>query len=57
MNWRRFFRRGEEDAEQRAELDHYLDVTAQEFVDRGMDPDAARAAAHRKLGNAIQIRE
>ncbi|HLK17292.1 MAG TPA: ABC transporter permease [Bryobacteraceae bacterium] len=57
MNWHRFFRRGKEDAEQRAELDHYLDVTAQEFVDRGMDPDAARAAAHRKLGNTIQIRE
>jgi predicted permease len=57
MNWRRFFRRGETDREQREELDFYVDVTAEEYIERGMEPDEARAAARRKLGNAIQIRE
>ena len=57
MNWRRFFHRGEADAEQRDELDFYLDVTTQEYMERGMDPAAARAAARRKLGNTIHIRE
>lgn len=57
MSWRRFFRRKAEDVEQREELEHYLDVTAQEYVDRGMTPDAARTAARRKLGNPIEIRE
>jgi predicted permease len=57
MNWRRFFHRGEADAEQRDELDFYLDVTTQEYMERGMDPAAARAAARRKLGSTIHIRE
>jgi hypothetical protein len=30
MNWRRFFRREEADAEQRREIESYLDLTAQE---------------------------
>jgi predicted permease len=57
MNWRRFFRREEADAEQREELDSYLDLTAQEYIERGMEPSAARAAAQRKLGNATSIVE
>ena len=57
MNWRRFFRRGESDAEQRDELDFYLDVTTAEYIERGMEPDAARVAAQRKLGNTTLIRE
>jgi predicted permease len=57
MNWRRFFRREEADAEQREELDFYLDVTTEEYIERGMEPSAARAAAQRKLGNTMQIRE
>ena len=57
MNWRRFFRREEADAEQREELESYLDLTAQEYVERGMEPSAARAAAQRKLGNATLIVE
>jgi predicted permease len=57
MNWRRFFRREETDAEQREELDFYLDVTTQEYIERGMEPTAARAAARRKLGNTMRVRE
>ena len=57
MNWRRFFRRDDADAEQREELDFYVDVTAQEYIERGMEPAEARAAARRKLGNTTQIRE
>ncbi len=57
MNWRRFFRREGADAEQREELDFYLDVTTEEYIERGMEPTAARAAARRKLGNTMQVRE
>ncbi len=57
MNWRRFFRRYEADAEQRKELDFYVDCTAEEYIERGMDPAAAEAAARRKLGNTTLIRE
>ena len=57
MNWRRFFRRDDADAEQREELDFYVDTTAQEYVERGMEPAEARAAARRKLGNTTQVRE
>ncbi len=57
MNWRRFFHREAADAEQRAELELYLDLTTQELIDRGMAPAAARAAARRKLGNPTQILE
>ena len=57
MNWRRFFRRADADADLRQELESYVEITADEFVARGMDPDAARAAARRKLGNRTRVRE
>ncbi len=57
MNWRRFLRRGAADAEQRDELELYVDLTAKEYVARGMDATEATAAARRKLGNATVIRE
>jgi hypothetical protein len=57
MNWRRFFRRAEADADLRQELESYLEITTDEYVARGMDPDAARAAACRKLGNSTLVRE
>jgi predicted permease len=57
MNWRRFFRRDQADSEQRDELDFYLDITTEEYVERGMEPAAARAAARKKLGNTTRIRE
>ncbi|MGA8027002.1 MAG: ABC transporter permease, partial [Bryobacteraceae bacterium] len=57
MNWRRFFRRRAADAEQREELEFYVDLTAEEYVARGMDPSDAKAAARKKLGNTTLIRE
>jgi putative ABC transport system permease protein len=57
MKCRRFFRRDEADTEQREELELYLDLTAKEFIERGMEPSAARTAARRKLGNATLILE
>jgi predicted permease len=57
MNWKRFLRREAADAEQQEELEFYLDVTAEEYIGRGMNPEAARAAARRKLGNMTLIRE
>jgi len=55
--WRRFFQRHEADAEQREELDFYVQTTAHEYIERGMQPAEARAAAQRKLGNTTYIRE
>ena len=49
MNWRRFLRREAADAEQREELEFYVDLTAKEYAARGMDPAEAKAAARRKL--------
>src|SRR5215472_2605547 len=57
MNWRRFFRRNDADADQRRELESYLEHAADEFIGRGMDPKAARVAALRKLGNATHVCE
>jgi predicted permease len=57
MNWKRFLRREAADAEQQEELEFYVDVTAEEYVERGMNPEAARVAARRKLGNMTLIRE
>jgi putative ABC transport system permease protein len=57
MNWKRFLRREAADAEQQEELEFYVDVTAEEYVERGMNPRVARAAARRKLGNMTLIRE
>jgi hypothetical protein len=57
MNWRRFLRREAADADQQGELEFYVDVTAEEYIERGMNPEAARAVARRKLGNMTLIRE
>lgn len=57
MNWRRFFGRDVADAEQHLELEFYLDTTAQEYIERGMEPAEARAKARRRLGNTMLIRE
>src|SRR6516225_3815854 len=56
MNWR-LFRRDDADAQLRSELASYLEHATEEFIARGMDSQAARAAAHRKLGNATQVCE
>src|SRR5262249_50597610 len=57
MNWRRFFERDKEDAEQRIELESYVELTIAEHIARGMEPDAARTATLKKLGNTTLIRE
>src|SRR6185295_12260839 len=57
MNWQRFFRRDKEDAEQRQELESYVEITTEEYIAQGLDPEAARLAAQRKLGNLTRIRE
>jgi predicted permease len=57
VNWRRFFRREQADTEQREELEFYVDLTAEEYVARGMKEEDARRAAKLKLGNTMLIRE
>jgi predicted permease len=54
---RRFFRRDDWDQERARELEAYLETEVQENLARGLDPDEARAAARRKLGNPTLIRE
>ena len=57
MSWRRFLRRAAWDAERRRELESYLDQEIADNIARGLAPEAARAAAYRKLGNPTRIRE
>ncbi|HEV8146719.1 MAG TPA: ABC transporter permease, partial [Bryobacteraceae bacterium] len=53
----RFFNRAKWDRERARELEGYVEVETQENIARGMSPDEARSAAHRKLGNPTLIRE
>ena len=39
------------------DIREHLEREAQDNIDRGMTPDAARAAAHRKFGNVALIKE
>jgi hypothetical protein len=57
MSWRRFFERDQADAEQRQELDSYLEIAVEEYVAGGMSLEDARQAPERKLGNCTEIRE
>ncbi|HEY1947215.1 MAG TPA: ABC transporter permease [Bryobacteraceae bacterium] len=57
MNWSRFFRRSKRDAESASDLQFYLDTETEDNIARGMSPEEARAAAHRKLGNPTLLRE
>jgi putative ABC transport system permease protein len=57
MGWTRFFRRQYWDAERARELQAYLDQEIDDNVARGMTPQDAARAAHRKLGNVARIRE
>jgi predicted permease len=57
MNWRRFFRRVQADAEQQLELESYIEITTEEYIAQGMGTDEARRAARLRLGNLTQIRE
>jgi len=57
MSWTRFFRRRHWDEERARELEAYLETETDENIARGMSPEEARHAAHRKLGNTTLIRE
>lgn len=57
MAWTRFFRRRYWDAERARELRGYIEIETDENMARGMPPDEARSAAHRKLGNEVLVRE
>ncbi|HEX3094757.1 MAG TPA: permease prefix domain 1-containing protein, partial [Candidatus Angelobacter sp.] len=57
MSVSRFFRRRRWDEERGRELAAYLEIETAENVARGMSAEEARAAAHRKLGNATLVRE
>src|SRR5262249_46161174 len=53
----RFFRRRYWDEERARELDAYLAQEIDDNLARGMSPEDARAAAHRRLGSTTRIRE
>ena len=53
----RFFHRRYWDEERARELEAYLETETDENIARGMSPEEARYAAHRKLGNTTLIRE
>ena len=57
MSWTRFFRRRSWDEERARELEAYLEAETDDNIARGMSPQEARYAAHRKLGNTTLIRE
>src|SRR5689334_22113447 len=57
MSWKRFFRRRHWDEERARELAAYLETETTENIARGMSPQEANAAAHRKLGNTARVRE
>src|SRR6266571_155121 len=57
MKLSRFFRRRQWDEERARELAAHLEIETAENVARGMPAEEARAAAHRKLGNATLVRE
>jgi putative ABC transport system permease protein len=57
MAWTRFLRRRHWDAERARELRGYIEIETDENIARGMPPEEARSAAHRKLGNEVLVRE
>src|SRR5918993_512632 len=57
MSWSRFLRRAQWDDERAKELQDYLAHEIDDNIARGMTPEDAAHAAHRKLGNVTQIRE
>src|SRR3954471_2372132 len=57
MSWMRFWRRSQWDDERARELEAHIAIEIDENLQRGMAPDAARAAARRKFGNATLVRE
>ncbi len=57
MGWSRYFRRSHWDEERLREIQSYIETETDENVARGIPPEEARFAAHRKFGNVTFIRE
>jgi len=57
MGWIRFFRRRRWDEARRREMATYLEIETADNITRGMNPQEARSAAYRKLGNTTLIHE
>ncbi len=57
MSWSRFLRRRYWNRERAREIESYLEIETAENIARGMSPEEARHAAHRKFGNPTLIRE
>src|SRR5579864_2599990 len=57
MTWPRFLRRARLDREVAQDLQFYIESETEDNIARGMSPEEARAAALRKLGNPVLIRE
>ena len=57
MGWSRFFRRRFWDNERAREIQSYIEIETDENIARGMSPDTARCAAHKKFGNGTYVRE
>src|SRR5580704_17753264 len=57
MNWLRFFRRSQADAELQGEIDAYLAEETAENIARGVKPEEASRKARIMLGNPRSVRE
>ena len=57
MSWKKYFRRGRRDADFERELEAHLEHETDGFIEAGMNPEAARHAALRKIGNVASLRE
>jgi predicted permease len=57
MSWRRFLKRRWWDDERAREIAAYLENETADNIARGMPPAEAAAAAHRKFGNPVLVRE
>jgi len=57
MGWSRFFRRRFWDDERAREIQSYIEIETDENIARGMSPEEARCAAHKKFGNGTYVRE
>jgi predicted permease len=57
MRWRKVLRRGWWDRERAREIEAYLEAETAENIDGGMNPADAAAAARRKFGNPVLVRE
>jgi hypothetical protein len=53
----RFFRRAEADRDQLEQIESYIQIETDENISRGLPAEEARAAARRKFGNRVLIRE